>query len=96
MPESINPPVAIANYEVLARVPTQATIRLFQDFYYYDERPIRTAEGEPFWKYILHPKQLLLDLAQSGNKVWFLKNVFKLPLPYASMISIAKKCVDRE
>ena len=92
----LTPEIAIANYEVLARVPSNETLRLFRDFMFFEEQKICLVDGEPIWSGIQHPKKLIYDFARSGNKSWFLKNVFRLPLPYNAMIRFAKKLINRK
>lgn len=93
---NITAQVASANYESLARVPTLATLRLFQGFNIFDEKELALVEGEPIWRGIFHLRQLLYDFSCAGNKAWFLKNVFRLPYPYISVINIAKRIAGKE
>lgn len=87
---------AVANYEALARVPTHHTLDLFRSFYSYDEKKLFLVDGEPLWYYLFHPKQFLDTFAQSSNKSWLLKNVFKIPLPYISAINLARKLTESQ
>lgn len=94
--EEVNSETAIANYEALARIPSNATLRLFRNFMFFEEQKTNLVDGKPLLISILHPKQLIYDFARSGNKSWFLKNVFRLPLPYSAMIRFAKRLVDKK
>ena len=93
---SVDAAAAVANYEALARVPTHHTLDLFRGFYTYEEKKIFIVDGEPLWYYLFHPKKFLDTFAQSANKSWFLKNVFKIPLPYIAVINFARKITEKQ
>ena len=87
----ITPLVAIANYEALAKYPSLSTLKLFRNAKFYDEDDVDLVGGEPLWRYVVCPNRFIVDFSNATNKLWFLKNVFKIPFPYMSLIRLAKK-----
>lgn len=82
------------NYEALARVPSLSTLELFCGFKCYDGYTYSLISEHGLGYYMLHPKQFLQDFAK-GGKVWFLKSVFKLPLPYITILNLMRSCLIR-
>ena len=87
--------IAVGNYEAMARIPSLSTIELFRGFKYHDGYTYSLVSEHGSGYYMLHPKQFLRDfLHNGGNKVWFLKSVFKLPLPYIHILNLMRNCLN--
>lgn len=85
---SIDAGSAVGNYLALARVPSNATLRLFRGF--------QTDEGDlvnPYgaFYYLSHPKKFADDFMKLHGKAWFLKSVMKLPLPYIQILRALRR-----
>lgn len=85
--------IMAGNYEALARVPSLSTLELFRTFKCYDGYTYYLISEHGLGFYMLHPKQFFLDFAK-GGKSWFLKSVFKLPLPYITVLSLMRHCIN--
>ena len=83
--------VSACNYQALARVPSLSTLALFDKFKAYDERIYRFVSERSLGWYLLHPKRFVRDFAEQPGKSWFLKSVFKIPLPYISILNLERK-----
>lgn len=93
--DDIAPVVAIANYEVFAKYPSLSTLKLFQNSKFYDEDAVDLVGGQPLWQYVVCPKQFIADYYYTKNRLWFLKNVFKIPFPYMSLIHLARNVTGK-
>lgn len=87
---------AFANYGVIARVPTMKTLKLFQDFSAYDEHSYSLANEHSLGYYLVHPRQFMKEFAKKPNRAWFLKGVFKVPLPYVTFLNILRHFFDEK
>lgn len=58
----------------------------FKDFYL-----SKVARPDLLIKYMLKPRKFISDLKHSPWRVGFIKRLFKLPLPYGSLYSLAKR-----
>lgn len=88
---TVDAAISAYNYQSLARVPSLSTLSLFSQFNSYDEYVFGLVSEHGLGHYLLHPKQFVHDFTRKPGKTWFLKSVFKIPLPYISMINLARK-----
>lgn len=75
------------NYESLIRHPKLKNLKLFNDLEYLNAGKKRLFQGRSFFFYLFHPKQFYLDLENSSCKIFFLKFIFKIPLPYYNLLN---------
>lgn len=87
--------VSACNYQSLARVPSLSTLSLFKSFNFYDEYVFGFSSEHSLVYYLLHPKQFAKEIARRPGKVWFLKSVFKLPLPYIPILNLVRKIFEK-
>lgn len=83
-----------ANYQALARVPSQATLKLFQDFNAENGFRYKIAGEKSIGYYCQHPRDFIKDLKQTPGKSWMLKSIFKIPFPYIQMLSFIDRYRD--
>ena len=76
-----------ANYQALARMPSQETLKLFQDFNAENGFKYKIAGEKGIGYYCLHPRDFMHDLKQTPGKSWLLKSIFKIPLPYIQILN---------
>lgn len=79
------------NFYQIGLNPDEKNIKLFNDFFTYDQKRIELIGGKKISKYILHPKQFITDYIESGWKNAFLKKVLKLNLPYYKIFKLLYK-----
>lgn len=87
---------AFAGYKIIARVPSWNTLELFKDFSAYDEHSYSLANDHSLGYYLVHPRQFMKEFAKKPNRAWFLKGVFKLPLPYVVFLNFLKIFFDEK
>ena len=80
---------AAGNYQAIARVPSRKTLQLFHEVKHGDGRSYNL--GYNLGYYILHPRKFLFDFETKRGRVWFLKDLLKIPLPYMAMVNLARK-----
>lgn len=86
------PLTSIGNYLALVQKVSPKTIRSFRQL-----RSRRDDEGNSLIYehelvyYLLHPRKFVNDFMRSECKAWFLRGVFKLPLPYVALLNIIRK-----
>ena len=78
----IAPEEWISFYSNFARRPTMRLVRALTGFEFRDSRDVPLLPDKSRCHYLLHPKELLTDFVESGCKVYFLKRLFVVPLPY--------------
>lgn len=78
----IAPEEWISFYSNFARRPTMRLVRALTGFEFRDSRVVPLLPNKSRCHYLLHPKELLTDFVESGCKVYFLKRLFVVPLPY--------------
>lgn len=89
-----DPYIASINYLLFVSNISLSDIKRFR---YFQERNGDEVEGvslvneKGFLYYALHPKKFKKDFTRNYNKLFFLKGVFKLPLPYVSILTFLRK-----
>ncbi len=73
--------------------PSKKIVNSIGRLYLDDDNLVKLIEAKKTRYYILHPKRLMRDFIDSYWKVGFLKKVFKINLPYASLLAIVKRVV---
>lgn len=88
---SMDAAVSGYNYQSLARVPSLSTLSLFDAFKIYNESLYSLGSEHNLAYYAFHPKEFVSEFVKKTGKTWFLKDVFKIPLPYTFMVRLARK-----
>lgn len=88
---TLTPETAAGNYLCLARIPKLKTLRLFDDFTYEDGNLFKFSSPHDINYYLLHPDVFAKDFKNSLCKAWFLKSVFKIPLPYITILNSLRR-----
>lgn len=89
--ERMDYPTATANLYQAIRRPRKRELDLFADFSFSDGDTHPLAAPKSLGTYLLHPKQLLFDFANSQWKIGFLKRLFRVPVSYWGVLSFLKK-----
>lgn len=86
----MDPMVCTAAYSKFINPPSNETVDQFKCFSFYNitSSPLVSKHGLLY--YIIRPKQFVSDFLNHGCKTLFLKNIFKLPLPYADLIDFMR------
>ncbi len=84
----ISSDIVMLPYENFAIYPSLRTVNYFKDFYFLDGGGMlkKLLPAHHLGFYILHPKVLAYDLNDSICKIYFLRNLFKIRLPYYKLI----------
>ncbi len=83
---------AFANLNRFGNRPTTKALRMFADFRFYNNGSItHLAKAGSLIKYIIHPRKLVEDFYGCRWRTGFMKNLFKIPLPYYSFFQILMK-----
>lgn len=74
-------------YEHFAVRPTLKTVSCFEEFYYLDGGiKKRLLLDKSIFYYLCYPHKLFIDMDKSACKIFALKELFKLPFPYYSLL----------
>lgn len=71
--------------------PRYCDVQKFANFRYFSEDTVYFAKKEKILTYVLHPSLFKNDILKSRWKVGFLKNVFRIPLPYYFMYKMLRR-----
>ena len=84
--ESLTKETYFENFKYMTVNPTTRSIRLFKkiEFQNFDKRNLIDNRNLIF--YLFHPKKLYKDFMNSYAKTMFMKNVFKIRLPYFKIL----------
>lgn len=82
---------AFANLSYFANHPTLEALKMFADFRFYNGTVSHLAMAKPIKRYIFHPKMLKEDFYGCRWRVGFIRNFFKIPLPYYTLFRILMK-----
>lgn len=93
---TMNADVSACNYQSLARMPSLSTLSLFKNFNSYDEYVFEFGSKHGLGYYLFHPKKFAKEVAKRPGKVWFLKSVFKIPLPYIPILNLTRKIFEKQ
>lgn len=75
----------------LLRNPSLQTIHCFKNYQFLDGTLRSVLPEHSIGWYIFHPRTLISDLDKSSCKLFFLKAVFKLPLPYFQILKFLRE-----
>lgn len=93
---SLDAAAAAGNYLDLARVPKMRTLKLFENFEYEDGHVFKLVSAHGACYYFLHPREFMDALKNCPCKSWFMKSVFKLPLPYIKILNLLRNVALKE
>lgn len=80
-----------SNFKYIATKPKYQVINMFKKIEFEGHNKQNLVSNKSFIYYFFHIKEFLIDFNNSYCKVIFLKNVFKIPLPYYSLLNIIYK-----
>lgn len=81
--------IPMVAYSYFAVYPRMNTINLFERFHFFTDGDVRKLlPDHGFFYYIFHYEELKRDLNESLCKIFFLKKVFKLNLPYFEILKL--------
>lgn len=92
----INPQTAFYNYKKLVVNPKLSFVNKVKNIKFNDGGTYNLVENKKNAYYIIRPKELKKDLINSYYKIGFLKNIFKIYLPYNLILKILYKKVKGE
>ena len=86
-----NPDVFFSNFKYIATKPQNKIIKMFKNvsFEAHDKRNLVTSKSILY--YLFHIKEFLIDFNNSYCKIMFLKNIFKIPFHYYSILDFLYK-----
>lgn len=80
-----------SNFKYIATKPKYQVINMFKKIEFEGHNKQNLVSNKSFIYYFFHIKEFLIDFNNSYCKVIFLKNVFKIPFPYYSLLNIIYK-----
>ncbi|MBU3134089.1 HAD-IA family hydrolase [Clostridium gasigenes] len=86
----VNEHIAFNNISNLGITPSKEYLKMFGDISFSDFDNGFLAKPDKLFKYIMNPNKLIKDFFASQWKVGFLKELFKIPLPYYKIYKIMK------
>lgn len=86
---------AFASINRFGNYPTMRELRMFSHFRFYNGTTTYLAEARPLWHYLRKPKELKQDFYGCRWRTGFMKNLFKIPLPYYTVFQIMIKLTVR-
>ena len=86
---------AFANLNHFGNHPTLCDLKMFSHFRFYNGTVTCLAEAKPVWHYLMKPKELKQDFYGCRWRTGFMKNLFKIPLPYYTVLQIMVKLTVR-
>ena len=84
---NLKPETTFLEMKKLGLNPNLKDIQIFKNIPYIETTKLHLIEGKSFFYYIFHVKNIKEDLYNSGWKIGFLKNIFKITLPYYKIYS---------
>lgn len=84
--QPITDTLIMKGYSRFAVKPTLKTVNYFKNFYFFDGGVKKMVPGYSLFYYLCHPQILKMDINASVCKIFVLKHLFKLPLPYYSLL----------
>lgn len=85
---SFSSETAFTNLNHFGNHPTLHGIEMFSNFRFYNGTVTYLAEAKPVWHYLRRPKELKQDFYGCRWRTGFMKNLFKIPLPYYAILQI--------
>lgn len=86
----LEPEVATYNWLRMSNKPSLEEANFWGDFRFLDGDVFYLAAKQEYRSYVLHPVAVLRDFKNAKWKIGYLKRIFKLPLPYASMVGFMR------
>lgn len=83
-----NSNVAFQNYEYFIRNPTLKKVKMFKNIEFLNASKYQLINNKSLIYYVFHLKQFYIDLKNSDCKIFFLKSVFKIKLPYYKLLEL--------
>lgn len=87
----LEPENVMEGYINMAVNPKMYIVKFFSEFNTMDEKIKKITPNHTLFYYILHPRKFRKDV-EDHCKVFTLKKIFRLPLPYASLLRILVSC----
>lgn len=87
----ISPEAYYRFYKALVNPPRMRVVNRFDNFIYLAVEEEKLAAQHSMAYYLLHPLALRNDFLNNSCKLFFLKSLFKLPLPYFEFLCYIKK-----
>ena len=76
------------NYEKIAKNPKLSDIKMFSKVEFYGYKTNKLITNHSLFYYLLHPLKFVVEFNNSYCKVMFLKNTFKINLPYYYVLKL--------
>ena len=92
---SFSSETAFASLNRFGNHPTLRELKMFSHFRFYNGTTTYLAEAKPVWHYLRKPKELKQDFYGCRWRTGFMKNLFKLPLPYYTILQTLVKLTVR-
>jgi hypothetical protein len=84
------------NLESIANNPSMNDVKMFSDFRFFNNGTVsHLAKTKSLLFYIFHPRKLKKDFYESRWRIGFMKGLFKIWLPYQSIMNIIMKFVKK-
>ena len=80
--------VCFENYKNFIQIPTIKNINLFKNIEFLNNDKHLLINNKSLIYYLFHLKEFYIDLKNSDCKIFFLKNIFKLKLPYYKFLKM--------
>lgn len=87
----VTPKIAFFNLIRMGINPTLWEAKTWGDFDFYDITYMKMARPKSILKYFKNPIQLKKDFEQSAWRIGFVKRLFKIKLPYSSLLKVLSK-----
>lgn len=91
----IPPEVALHGFTRLVSHPSLREANLWGDMRYINYIVSYCARPNSIVRYVLHPKEWMLDFHNSAWRIGFLRRCFKIPLRYDKVIDLIKRVYDK-
>ncbi len=84
--DKLSPSTCFENYKNFIKNFSLKDIHMLGTIEFKNTTEAKLVEHQSLFKYFFHPKQLYIDFKNSSCKIMFLKDVFKIKLPYYKML----------
>ena len=85
----MSPDVIMCIYKVFAVYPKNEVLRYFRQFRISDGPMLKKITPEKgLWHYLIHPDELRREINNNKCKIWFLKGLLVIPLPYYQILHL--------
>lgn len=83
------PDILFKGYEQFAVYPNMTTVNMFKNVNFLAEHVQKMGAMHSLGYYIFNPSKFIRELQRSSNRIFFLKSIFKIPLPYFKLLFFA-------